>query len=57
MDRGAIVEEAEQSFGAGVMIPMKCEEQVSFQFVVDIDRGLGTSRKRYIFTSGLVPFF
>lgn len=55
--KGATIDEVEKSLGINVVRQMDFEEQGKYQFVADIDGGLGSSRKRGILTSGSVPFF
>lgn len=57
LGKGATVAEVEKSLGTGVVQHMDYEEQGNFQFIIDMDGGLGSSRKRGILTSGSVPFF
>lgn len=57
LGKGATEEEMEQSLGTGLVKHMDFEKQGEFQFVLDVDGGLGSSRKRGILTSGSVPLF
>lgn len=57
LEKGATVQEVEKSLGTGVVEHMDFERQSGYQFVLDLDGGLGSSRKRGILTSGCVPFF
>ena len=54
---GTTNEDLERSLGTGTVKSLDYEEQGKYQFILDVDGGLGSSRKRGILTSGSVPFF
>ncbi len=49
--------EVEHSLGARAVPELNFEEQSKYRYVLDVDGGLGSSRKRGILASGSVPFF
>ncbi|CAN8070065.1 unnamed protein product [Agarophyton chilense] len=51
------VNEVETSLGSGLSDVLNYDRQGRYQFIIDVDGGLGSSRKRGILTSGSVPFF
>ena len=57
LGKSTTTEEVESSLGTGLSETLDYEAQGKYQFIVDIDGGLGSSRKRGILTSGSVPFF
>lgn len=57
LGRGATVQEIENSLGVEIAERLDYEAQGKYQFILDVDGGLGSSRKRGILTSGAVPFF
>lgn len=57
LEKGATIDEVEQSLGTGVVEHIDYDQQGKYQFVLDMDGGLGSSRKRGILTSGSVPIF
>lgn len=46
-----------KSVGTGTSRELSYDEQGRYQFILDLDGGLGSSRKRGILNSGSVPFF
>jgi len=51
------VSQVEQSIGTTAVSSLDYEAQGKYRFVLDVDGGLGSSRKRGILASGSVPFF
>lgn len=49
--------QVEESIGAPVVQTLDFKQQSQYRFVLDVDGGLGSSRKRGILASGSVPFF
>ncbi|PXF45196.1 hypothetical protein BWQ96_05026 [Gracilariopsis chorda] len=57
LGKATSVNEIESSLGTGLSDVLNYESQGKYQFIIDIDGGLGSSRKRGILSSGSVPFF
>ncbi|KAI0562961.1 glycosyltransferase family 90 protein [Gracilaria domingensis] len=57
LGKNTSVHEVESSLGTGLSDVLNYENQGKYQFIIDVDGGLGSSRKRGILTSGSVPFF
>lgn len=55
--KGVTDEEIQASLGVTLVDYLNYSAQGKFQFILDIDGGLGSSRKRGILSSGAVPFF
>lgn len=57
VSRSTNVTHIEKSLGTGTVESLNFEAQSKYRFVLDVDGGLGSSRKRGILSSGSVPFF
>lgn len=54
---GTSVEDVLKSANITTKESMSLEEQLRYKYILDVDGGLGSSRKRWILQSGSVPFF
>lgn len=57
LSHNATVENIEMTANITAKQHMALEEQLRYRYILDVDGGLGSSRKRWILMSGSVPFF
>jgi len=57
LTRNTTVDDIVQSAGLEVKEQLSLPEQLGFKYILDVDGGLGSSRKRWMLRSGSVPFF
>ena len=57
LSHNTTVDDIEQSANITVKPPLSLQEQLQYRYILDVDGGLGSSRKRWMLLSGSVPFF
>lgn len=57
LSHNTTAEDIERSANISAKAPLTLEEQAGYRYILDVDGGLGSSRKRWMMKSGSTPFF
>lgn len=57
LSHNTTVDDIESTANITAKPPLTLEEHLSYKYILDVDGGLGSSRKRWMMLSGSVPFF